>query len=58
MQGKKYTCFSLTEDLVIASLQEAGFSVLERNIERMPLKKDRVQTAVGVTALFVVAEAN
>ena len=45
--------FPLTEDLVIASLQEAGFSVLERNIESMPLKKDRVWTAVGVTGLFV-----
>ena len=45
--------FPLTEDLVIASLQEAGFSVLERNIESMPLKKDRVWIAVGVTGLFV-----
>ena len=58
VQGKQYTCFPLTEDLIITSLQEADFSVLERKIESMPLKKDRVQTAVGVTALFVVAKAN
>ena len=58
VQGEKYTCFPLTEDLVIASLQQAEFSVLEKKIISVPLKKDNVQTAVGVTSLFTVAKAN
>ena len=55
VQGEKY--FPLTEDLVIASLQQAEFSVLEKKTRSLPLKKDNVQTAVGVTGLFTTAKA-
>ena len=56
VQGEKY--FPLTEDLVIASLQQAEFSVSEKKTRSLPLKKDNVQTAVGVTGLFTIAKAN
>lgn len=58
VQGKKYNAFPLTEDLVIASLQQAEFSVLEKKIKSMPLKKGNVQSAVGVRGFFTVAKAN
>ena len=58
VQGKKYNAFPLTEDLVIASLQQAEFSVLEKKIKGVPLKKGNVQSAVRVRGFFTVAKAN
>ena len=60
MQGEKYHCFPLTEELVVTSLQQAGFTLLEKKLSKLAMfGATKTVTQDGVaTAMFVVAKAN
>ena len=61
VQDEKYKCIPLTEGTVVASLQQTGFSVLEKKTASMTYKHSVVGTVFGSTktrVFFTVAKAN
>ena len=60
VQDETYNCFPTTEDMVTASLQQAGFSILEKKTAQLTVP-DWVSEVVSKTAggvMFVVAKAD
>ena len=60
VQDETYNCFPITEDMVTASLQQAGFSILEKKTAQLTVP-DWVSEVVSKTAggvMFVVAKAD
>ena len=61
IQGEKYHCFPLTEELVVTSLQQAGFTLLEKKLSTRFTVSETTKTITQngtATALFVATKAN
>ena len=57
VQGETYGCVPLTEDMVVVSFQQAGFSILEKKIANLPPSVPEEAETPG-DALFIVARAD